>query len=405
MPAVALLKDHAPAPLRIRAVPHRRVGNGRSGRLPQDPQDPTASQRYRLPSLTDKGVLARLAAIGAVVAAVAVSFAYTAGWFSPGRLGEVRFVNRFEQVNGVHPGFRRNHAKGVCVTGSFESNGQGVRLSKAAVFREGRVPVVGRFSLAGGHPFMADGPKDVRALGLRLQPRDGGEWRMVMIDIPVFAVRNPAALYEQLLASRPDPATGQPDPAKMAAFSAAHPEFAAAMKVIASVPFSSGFADARYNGLSAFRFVGAAGVATPVRWSMVPSEPFAPDTPGQAASTDKNYLFDALIARLARSPLQWHLIVTIGRPGDATDDATIPWPEDRERVDVGTLTLDRAETEAPGNCRDINFDPLVLPTGIEPSDDPLLSARSATYSESFTRREGEKKTPSAVQVPAAGRRS
>jgi catalase len=142
-----------------------------------------------------------------------------------------------------------------------------------------------------------------------------------------------------------------------------------------------------------------------VRWSMVPTEPFAPDTPGQAASTDKNYLFDALIARLARSPLQWHLIVTIGRPGDATDDATIPWPDDRERVDVGTLTLDRAETEAPGNCRDINFDPLVLPAGIEPSDDPLLSARSATYSESFTRREGEKKTPSAVQVPAAGGRS
>jgi len=157
----------------------------RSGRLPQDPQDPTASQRYRLPSLTDKGVLARLAAIGAVVAAVAVSFAYVAGWFSPSRLGEVRFVNRFEQVNGIHPGFRRNHAKGVCVTGSFESNGQGVRLSKAAVFREGRVPVVGRFSLAGGHPFMADGPKDVRALGLRLQPRDGEEWRMAMIDIPV----------------------------------------------------------------------------------------------------------------------------------------------------------------------------------------------------------------------------
>jgi catalase len=369
------------------------------------PQDETASQRYRLPSLTDKGALARLAVIGAVVAAVAVSFAYAAGWLSPSRLGEVRFVNRFEEVNDVHPGFRRNHAKGVCVTGSFESNGQGVRLSKAAVFRQDRMPVVGRFSLAGGHPFMPDGPKDVRALGLRLQPRDGEEWRMAMIDIPVFAVRDPAALYEQLLAARPDPATGKPDPAKMAAFTAAHPEFAAAMKVITSVPFSSGFADARYNGLNAFRFVSAAGVATPVRWPMVPTEPFAPESPGQAAATDKNYLFDELIGRLARSPLQWHLIVTIGRPGDATADATVPWPDDRERVDVGTLTLDRAETEAPGNCRDINFDPLVLPAGIEPSDDPLLSARSAAYSESFTRREGESKTPSAVQVPATGRRS
>jgi catalase len=333
--------------------------------------------------------------------AVAVCFVYVAGWISPGRLSQARFIDRFEALNGVHPGFRRNHAKGVCVAGSFESNGQGARLSKAVVFKPGRVPVVGRFSLSGGHPDMPDGPKDVRALGLSFLPLDGEEWRTAMINIPVFVAKDPGAFYEQLLASRPDPATGKPDPAKMAAFTAAHPEFAAAMKVITSSPFSSGFANERYNGLHAFRFVSAAGVATPVRWSMIPAEPFAPETPEQAKSPDKNYLFDDLIARLARGPLQWHLTVTIGRPGDATNDATIPWPGDREQVDVGTLTIDRAETEAAGNCRDINFDPLVLPSGIDPSDDPLLTARSAVYSESFTRREGETKTPSAVQVPVA----
>jgi len=32
------------------------------------------------------------------------------------------------------------------------------------------------------------------------------------------------------------------------------------------------------------------------------------------------------------------------------------------------------------------------------SDDPLLSARSAAYSQSFTRREGEPKEPSAVST-------
>jgi catalase len=56
------------------------------------------------------------------------------------------------------------------------------------------------------------------------------------------------------------------------------------------------------------------------------------------------------------------------------------------------------QTEAAGNCRDINFDPLVLPAGIRTSDDPLLSARSAAYSVSFTRRAGEPKSPSMVQV-------
>ena len=209
------------------------------------PQDATASQRYWLPSLTDKSALARLATIGAVVVAIAVCFAYVAGWLSPGRLSQARFIDRFEKLNGVHAGFRRNHAKGVCVTGSFESNGQGVRLSKAVVFKTGRVPVVGRFSLSGGHPFMPDGPTDVLAMGLRFRPLNGEEWRTAMIDIPGFRrQKTPRAFYEQLLATHPDPATGKPDAAKIAAFAAAHPEFAVAMKVITSNPFSSGFANA-----------------------------------------------------------------------------------------------------------------------------------------------------------------
>jgi catalase len=40
----------------------------------------------------------------------------------------------------------------------------------------------------------------------------------------------------------------------------------------------------------------------------------------------------------------------------------------------------------------------VLPDGISGSDDPLLSARSAAYAESFRRREGEQKTPSQISA-------
>jgi catalase len=42
----------------------------------------------------------------------------------------------------------------------------------------------------------------------------------------------------------------------------------------------------------------------------------------------------------------------------------------------------------------------VLPSGIAPSDDPLLSARSAAYSRSFTLRAGEEaeKPPSAITL-------
>src|ERR1700674_4871663 len=96
------------------------------------------------PRLSKAGTLARFTLIGAALAAVAGTFAYLGGWLTPNELTPARLTDGFEEVNGVHSGFRRNHAKGVGVSGFFESNGNGVRLSKAAVFQPGRAPVLGQ---------------------------------------------------------------------------------------------------------------------------------------------------------------------------------------------------------------------------------------------------------------------
>jgi catalase len=181
----------------------------------------------------------------------------------------------------------------------------------------------------------------------------------------------------------------------MKAFLETHPETVQALTVIKGQPVSSGFDNSTFHGLNAFRFVNSAGDSIPVRWLMAPEQPFEAASAAPEAH-DKNYLFDALIAGIHRQPLRWHLIVIIGQPGDPTNDATVAWPEGREKVDVGALTLDRVESDDTSAATDINFDPLVLPAGIAPSDDPLLSARSAVYSQSFTRRAGEPKQPSAI---------
>jgi catalase len=337
-----------------------------------------------------------LGGIGIVLLSVAGVFLYLGGWFTPNALTPARFADVFERVDGIHSGFRRNHAKGVCVSGFFESNGQGARLSKAAVFKTGRVRVIGRFSLSGGDPYVADAPETIRGLGLLFWLPDGEEWRTAMINLPVFPVNTPKGFFDRLVATQPDPMTHKPDPEKMAAFLASHPETVQAIKIIKSHAVSSGFDNSAYNGLNAFRFVDAGGKSIPVRWSMAPVQPFEAATTTGTAQGDKNYLFDALIASILQHPLQWHLIITLGLSGDRTDDASVPWPDGREQVDVGTLTLDSVESEETSPARDINFDPLVLPSGIAPSDDPLLSARSAVYSQSFTRRAGEKKEPSAI---------
>ena len=342
------------------------------------------------------GTVLRLGAVGIVLLAVVGLFLYLGGWFSPHALTPARFTDGFEQTAGIHSGFRRNHAKGVCVTGFFESNGQGARLSKAEVFKTGRVPVIGRFSLGGGNPYVADAPDTVRGLGLQFSQPDGEEWRTAMINLPIFPFKNPQAFYDNLVASRPDADTHKPDPEKMKAFLASHPETVRALGIIKSHPLPSGFDDTTFYSLTAFRFVDANGASAPVRWSLAPLQPFVAAEAAGAVPADKNYLFDGLIASIHQHPLRWRLLVTVGQPGDPTDDASSPWPDGREQVEVGTLTLDTVESEETSPARDINFDPLVLPAGIVASDDPLLSARSAIYSQSFTRRAGEKKEPSAI---------
>jgi catalase len=338
-----------------------------------------------------------LLGIGAVTAFLAVDLgavAYANKWIGPNNtLTRETFLNAFRSVFGAHPGFRKNHAKGVVVTGHFDSNGNGSELSRAAVFRPGQTPVTGRFSLAGGNPNVADAPATARGLGLAFAFPDGTQWRSALLNLPVFPDNSAQGFYDRLFAQKVVPATGQPDPAAMAAFLAAHPESAAAMAVIKQHKPTRGFADSTFSGLITFFFVNDDGVRTPVRYSFVPQQQaLAPQSGGS------NTLFDALIRQIRSGPLQWRLILTVGAPGDSTTDATLPWPSDRHTVDAGVLTLTGIEPDEAGNARDINFDPLVLPDGIEPSDDPLLNARSTIYAASYRARTGEPKSPPAVQV-------
>src|SRR4030088_2311192 len=208
--------------------------------------EPAPMEKHPAP-LTAGNMFARLAGIGVLLLGVVGTFLYLGGWFSPQKLTPARFVDAFERVAGIHSGFRRNHAKGVCVSGFFESNGQGTRLSKAVVFRTGRTSVIGRFSFGGGNPYVADAPDMVRGLGLLFWLSDGEEWRTAMINLPVFPVKTPQGFFDNLVATQPDPKTHKPDPQKMAEFIASHPETVQAIKIIKSHAVSSGFDNSVYN--------------------------------------------------------------------------------------------------------------------------------------------------------------
>src|ERR1700691_1853020 len=132
--------------------------------------------------------VARLAIIAVVIGAVAVIIAYAAGCLAPNRLTPGKLVASLPPPGGPALGFRRNHAKGICFTGTFESNGAVAALSKAQMFASGSYQVTGRFNLATPDAKATDATVRVRGLSLRIVTPDGNEWRSAMIDAPFFPV-------------------------------------------------------------------------------------------------------------------------------------------------------------------------------------------------------------------------
>lgn len=311
-----------------------------------------------------------------------------------------QIVNQFQKNEGVFPGFRRNHAKGVCVSGYFQSSGAAARYSVAQVFAQGeRTPFVGRFSIPGTSPYAWDDSTPIRGMALKFTQADGEQWRTAMNAVPAFPVATPAADYEFMKLQQPDPATGDPDPEKLAAFFASHPRANAFRIWDQTTKPSASFATEQYNSLDTFELVNARGQRHAVRWSMAPE---AKADAERAPADEPDYLDTDLLRRLSRGSLKWHLEIIFAAAGDRVNDAAIAWPTDRRHIDAGTLVIQTSQPQENGPCRDVNFDPLVLPTGIEPSDDPLLKFRAEVYAESHKRRVREQaRMHAATPAPAA----
>ncbi|HVI99303.1 MAG TPA: catalase family peroxidase [Sphingomonas sp.] len=334
--------------------------------------------------------------ISAIVLLFVGGFAWAAGWIGERRISGGDVIAAIEYNGGSHPGYRRAHSKGLCFSGTFDSNGAGATLSSAEVLQRGSIPVIGRFSLAGGNPLATDGRNVFHSMALLLRTRDGQEWRMALDHTPIFPVADVASFVALQRATRPDPATGKPDPAVMKRFLAAHPEVKAFQEYMAKAVLPDSFANATYYSINAFRFTNAAKDAQLVRWQFVPEAPLAGLDKAHLDTLPRDALFKEMIARTARGPSRWRLQLVVANPGDVTDKATVAWAGPHRTIDAGTLVLSAVEPEETGACRDLNFDPTILPSGIGLSDDPLLAARSKTYASSFTRRAGENPGPSAA---------
>ena len=95
---------------------------------------------------------------------------------------------------------------------------------------------------------------------------------------------------------------------------------------------------------------------------------------------------DELPARLGKQEAKYRIVLQIAEAGDAVDDPTAVWPDDRKQVELGVLTLKSAVANSQEAERALMLNPLMLPEGIAPSNDLVLLARPGAYAVSYGRR-------------------
>lgn len=300
------------------------------------------------------------------------------------------FLDALEKRGGAFSGHRRAHAKGICGQGIFVGSGLGASLTTAAFADAGiKSPVTFRFSTGGGNPYAPDSRRAFRSMALLLQQDDGHQWRTAMNHVPVFIIKDPADFPKLHLAHAPDPETGKPNPTKIKEFFEAHPETANMRRWMKEGPIAGSFTNTQFYGINAFVFRNGDGNTAYGRWQFVPEDGVQSLSQSELDALPKDALFDDLRVHFLGATKSWTMEVQIAGPEDNVLDPTVQWPSNRQTVSLGTLSLLSVEPQAGGTCEAINFDPLILPPGIEPSEDPILYARSAAYNISVERRLGE----------------
>lgn len=296
-------------------------------------------------------------------------------------------VDAMGELHGVHPGYRAAHAKGAFCRGTFTATPEARELTRAPHLQGGPVEVIVRFSNGSGNPDTPDADRrDGRGMATRFQLPDGEATDIVAITIPVFFVRTADDFLDFLRARRPDPESGEMDMEKVGAFVAAHPETQAALELIlpSLVPPAS-YATCAYNSLHAFGFSNGSGERRFGRYRWEPAAGVELLSEDGIESASPNYLQEELAERLQDGPVGFALEVKLAAEGDSLDDPTLPWPDDRTTITLGTMELTALDPEAESGGLMV-FDPTRMSDGIEVSEDEILATRPHAYDVSAQRR-------------------
>ena len=294
-------------------------------------------------------------------------------------------LQAFDNLFGLHPGFRPVHAKGVLLSGTFTpSTGVGA-LTRAPHVSRSSLRIEVRFSDFAGVPAVPDYDENAspRGIAVRFYLAEHVHTDIIGHSVEGFPTHTSEELVQflrALHASGPD----APKPTPVESFLASRP--AALRFVQTPKPIPTSFAKESFYSVSAYRFTNSGGISKFGRYRVIPQDGNEYLEPSAPAKKNPDFLFDEIKGRIASGSVKMRILVQVASDGDVVDDSTVQWPAQRPLVEFGTIELNGLVPDEEAAQRQIIFDPIPRVDGIEPSGDPLLEERASLYLVSGRRR-------------------
>ena len=288
-------------------------------------------------------------------------------------------VDAIEKIVGISPGYRRVHAKGVSLNAVFEPSGMASSFTTASHLQNEKTGVIVRFSHTFPSPERYEALVPIKGMAVHFLLQNDQITVLTMVNVPVFITKTPDAFINLLkVMSKGSITVGEKFEKIRKSL-----EWNTIPKALIHLKPVTSFSTETYHALHTYYLIGSNGEKQAVRFKW---EPII-NASLEKSSLKYGDLEKELVSKLDKMPIRFRLILQLANSEDPINDPSIEWPEERQTIDAGVLTLQ--EVIADG-AEDLVFDPTVVTEGIECSEDPVLHFRSSVYKESALRRHKER---------------
>lgn len=284
-------------------------------------------------------------------------------------------------VDALHAAFgqhaaRAVHAKGIILVGMFTPDEQAAALTKAFFLQDVSSVVTIRFSNFTGIPDLPDNipAANPRGLAIKIATPDGVSTDIVAHSFNGFPTATSdefGELLRAIAASGPDAAK----PTALDRFLDAHP---IAKTFFSTQQTPASYATIGYYGVNSFQFTNRQGESRYIRYQFIPTADEHPLSPDELAKMDPQYLANEIRDRIALGSIEFKLYAQVAETGDEIENPAVAWPDQRRRVLLGTIKIEKLASNTPGEDRELSLNPGNVPDGIKPAD-PMLKMRATAY--------------------------